>query len=209
MPKNLAQDIISTQKEECEGNRQVKNEVVRKFKDKNDSVQFSSRYLQYFFAKRHLRRQSGRKILSVGGQNNTALKELTTGQSQGMRAYDPNGLSTTIAGRAGGWGAKTGLYMVSRPHGFNRGGKREYPNIRVSAMQNEFLKTGVKEGRKIRRLTPRECERLQSFPDDWTKWGLVNGKRVLISDSQRYKMCGNAVTTNVVKEIVWRLAKHH
>ena len=38
----------------------------------------------------------------------------------------------------------------------------------------------------VRRLTPRECERLQGFPDDWTA---VNG----MSDSARYRMLGNAV----------------
>ena len=50
---------------------------------------------------------------------------------------------------------------------------------------------------KIRRLTPIECERLQGFPDDWTKFG-NEGE---ISDSQRYKMCGNAVTVDVVKAV--------
>ena len=60
----------------------------------------------------------------------------------------------------------------------------------------------------IRRLTPVECERLQGFPDNWTKYGIdKNGKEVLISDSQRYKMCGNAVTTNVITEIGKRLAQ--
>ena len=49
----------------------------------------------------------------------------------------------------------------------------------------------------IRRLTPIECERLQGFPDDWTKFG-NEGE---ISDSQRYKMCGNAVTVDVVKAV--------
>jgi len=51
----------------------------------------------------------------------------------------------------------------------------------------------------IRRLTPVECERLQGFSDDWTKWG-KDGE--LISDTQRYKCLGNAVTTNVVTEII-------
>jgi DNA (cytosine-5)-methyltransferase 1 len=46
----------------------------------------------------------------------------------------------------------------------------------------------------IRRLTPIECERLQGFPDHWT---LANG----ISDTQRYKMCGNAVTVDVVEAV--------
>ena len=52
---------------------------------------------------------------------------------------------------------------------------------------------------KIRRLTPVECERLQGFPDNWTKYG-KDGE--LISDTQRYKCCGNAVTTNVIAAII-------
>ena len=55
---------------------------------------------------------------------------------------------------------------------------------------------GVRVGSGIRRLTPRECERLQGFPDGWTEG---------VSDTQRYKMCGNAVTVNVVYEIARRL----
>ena len=51
----------------------------------------------------------------------------------------------------------------------------------------------------IRRLTPTECERLQGFPDNWTQYG-KDGE--LISDTQRYKCCGNAVTTNVITAIV-------
>jgi DNA (cytosine-5)-methyltransferase 1 len=50
----------------------------------------------------------------------------------------------------------------------------------------------VREGLRIRRLTPTECERLQGFPDNWTEG---------FSDTQRYKMMGNAVTVNVIKAI--------
>ncbi len=49
---------------------------------------------------------------------------------------------------------------------------------------------------KIRRLTPKECERLQGFPDNWTAG---------VSDSQRYKQCGNAVTVNVIQAIMEKL----
>jgi DNA (cytosine-5)-methyltransferase 1 len=54
---------------------------------------------------------------------------------------------------------------------------------------------------KIRRLTPLECERLQGFPDNWTKYGTKG----LISDTQRYKMCGNAVTVDVVESVAKRI----
>ena len=50
----------------------------------------------------------------------------------------------------------------------------------------------------IRRLTPKECERLQGFPDDWTSEGIINGEVVKMSDTQRYKQCGNAVTVDIV-----------
>ena len=57
---------------------------------------------------------------------------------------------------------------------------------------------------KIRRLTPIECERLQGFPDNWTKIGKELGE---ISDSQRYKMCGNAVTVDVVEAVAKNIKK--
>ena len=53
----------------------------------------------------------------------------------------------------------------------------------------------------IRRLTPIECERLQGFPDNHTAFGDYDGEIKKMSDSQRYKQCGNAVTTDVVKAV--------
>jgi len=56
---------------------------------------------------------------------------------------------------------------------------------------------------KIRRLTPRECERLMSWSDDWLRWGIdEKGNKVEISDTQRYKMAGNGVVSNVVKWLI-------
>jgi site-specific DNA-cytosine methylase len=49
---------------------------------------------------------------------------------------------------------------------------------------------------KIRRLTPTECERLQGFEDGWTEG---------VSDTQRYKTLGNAVTVNVIQDIFEKL----
>jgi len=52
----------------------------------------------------------------------------------------------------------------------------------------------------VRRLTPRECERLQGFPDDWT---LVDS----MADSPRYRMLGNAVAVPVAEWIGRRMLR--
>lgn len=51
----------------------------------------------------------------------------------------------------------------------------------------------------IRRLTPIECERLQTLPDEYTSAEL-NGRK--ISDAQRYKMLGNGWTVDVISHIL-------
>lgn len=56
----------------------------------------------------------------------------------------------------------------------------------------------------VRRLTPIECERLQGFPDDWTKTS--NGYDPEESDSLRYAAIGNAVSVPVVEAIAKRIA---
>ena len=61
------------------------------------------------------------------------------------------------------------------------------------------------EKSKIRRLTPVECEKLQGFPVDWTSEGEMNGKVVKMSDTQRYKQCGNAVTVDVVQVVAEKI----
>jgi DNA (cytosine-5)-methyltransferase 1 len=63
----------------------------------------------------------------------------------------------------------------------------------------------IKKDVEIRRLTEIECERLQGFPDDWTKFGNYDGQIKEIAKTQRYKMCGNAVTVAVVKAIAERI----
>lgn len=51
---------------------------------------------------------------------------------------------------------------------------------------------------QIRRLTPRECARLQGFPDDY---------EIIVSDTQAYKQFGNAVTVNVAESIAHQVLK--
>ncbi len=80
------------------------------------------------------------------------------------------------------------------------GGLQEHQTIRndglspclPEAMGQGGGHTPILLANKIRRLTPLECERLQGFPDGWTEG---------ISDTQRYKCLGNAVTVNVITAI--------
>lgn len=59
----------------------------------------------------------------------------------------------------------------------------------------------INDGIRIRRLTPKECFRLQGFPDEYFE----RAKNAGISDSQLYKCAGNSVTVNVIHEIAKRL----
>ena len=54
----------------------------------------------------------------------------------------------------------------------------------------------------VRRLTPRECERLQGFPDDWT---LVPHRNKPAADGPRYKAIGNSMAVNVMRWIGRRI----
>jgi len=77
--------------------------------------------------------------------------------------------------------------------------------IAPTVRENHGKTTMVEAKTQIRRLTPVECERLQGFPDMWTSKGVMDGKVVDMSDTQRYKQCGNAVTVDVVQAVAERI----
>ena len=64
--------------------------------------------------------------------------------------------------------------------------------------------SGVLDGKRIRRLTPRECLRLQGWQDEQ-----IDKVLAIQSDNQVYKQAGNGVTVTVVKAIGRRLAAVH
>jgi len=71
------------------------------------------------------------------------------------------------------------------------------PTLRSSRYGHKVIE---ENNPRIRRLTPRECFRLQGFPDEYfDRAAKVN------SDSQLYKQAGNSVTVNVIYEIAKRL----
>lgn len=84
-------------------------------------------------------------------------------------------------------------YILQWPHGSNKGGLRakdgKTPTLTTSSWpaNNLLLNEGL-----VRKLTPVECERLQTVPDGYTS---------CVSDSQRYKMLGNGWTVDVIAHI--------
>jgi DNA (cytosine-5)-methyltransferase 3A len=115
--------------------------------------------------------------------------ELHCGQAQ--RIYGIDGKSVTLKANGGGGGAKTGLYAIVAD------GKTK-PIYEVSNGQIEIkgklYPIKLPDGCYIiRKLTPIECERLQTLPDNFT-FG--------VSNSQRYKMLGNAWTCAVIEHLL-------
>jgi DNA (cytosine-5)-methyltransferase 1 len=100
----------------------------------------------------------------------------------------------------GGQGAKTGLYAVTIEK--HRGSFRRFINQTIfGALTASYYKgirgagrPAVLHNKRVRRLTPLECERLMGLEDEWTGVG--------ISDTQRYKLCGNGVVINCVDYIL-------
>lgn len=142
--------------------------------------------------------------------NLLAIKEATTkGYSEAMvgdsiNLSHPN--SATRRGRVGKQMANT--LLTGEKQGvvvydfYNRKTKEEVGTLTASGHQgNTKAGTfGILDGIRIRKLTPRECWRLQGFPD----WAFDRAQAVN-SNSRLYKQAGNSVTVNVIEAIAKRL----
>ena len=108
----------------------------------------------------------------------------------------PGHIANTITRRYEGAQA-TGTYIGEGKFNAqkNNTGRQDIQQER-NQPNNSNGRRGQTYSTNIRRLTPLECERLQGFPDNWTEG---------VSDTQRYKVCGNAVSVPVIKEIIKRL----
>ena len=116
--------------------------------------------------------------------------------SQANRVYSIHGKAVTLCGEAGGGAAKMGQYLFGcitpdrvdkrqRGQRFNEGEK-----FYTLTAQDQH---GVLIDGYIRKLTPIECERLQTLPDGYTAG---------VSDAKRYKALGNGWTVDVISHIL-------
>ena len=105
--------------------------------------------------------------------------------------YETDGIAPTIRAYQGG-----GLEpkIIQRGHGYNQGGEHDIAPTLTSNGYHE--NNHLSDGFRIRKLTPRECWRLQGFPD----WAFDKAQEVN-SNSQLYKQAGNSVTVNVIAAI--------
>lgn len=76
----------------------------------------------------------------------------------------------------------------------------EDKSLTLATGNDQTLFTGM----RVRRLTPRECERLQGFPDDYT---LIEYRGKPAADGPRYKALGNSMAVPVVRWLGERIAK--
>ena len=89
----------------------------------------------------------------------------------------------------------------------SQSGCREYPkagSLRSNGPGHDPVGTRIREGMAVRRLTPRECERLQGFPDDYT---LIPVGKKMAADGPRYKALGNSMAVPCMKWLGQRIAK--
>ncbi|HGP8218617.1 TPA: DNA (cytosine-5-)-methyltransferase [Streptococcus pneumoniae] len=110
--------------------------------------------------------------------------------------YETDGIAPTIRAYQGG-----GLEpkIIQRGHGYNKGGEHDIAPTLTSNSYHE--NNHLSDGFRIRKLTPRECWRLQGFPD----WAFDKAQEVN-SNSQLYKQAGNSVTVNVIAAIAKELS---
>ena len=110
--------------------------------------------------------------------------------SQANRVYYIHGKAVTLCGDAGGGSAKMGQYLfgcITPDNGQRFSQGRKFYTLTAQD------KHGILVEGYIRKLTPVECERLQTVPDEYTNH---------VSNTQRYKMLGNGFTVEVIAHIL-------
>lgn len=133
------------------------------------------------------KRQNGRRFKT----NGEPMFTLTTQDRHGVLIKEANKQGYSIA-------SVGDSVNISRPNSKTRRG-RVGKNIANTLLTTDEQGV-VLSDYKIRKLTPKECWRLQGFPDE-----LFEKAQEVNSNSQLYKQAGNSVTVNVIEEIAKRL----
>jgi len=169
------------------------------------NAEILSKYIRHGKVKNYKER-FGSDGCNVVSDNSLQKVGCLTNDSQANRVYDSNNISSTLVGLGGGLGAKTGLYLDDTLVKTGQLIDRRNQDGRVydsNAISRTLLANGggisgcgglYEEQLSIRKLTPRECYRLQGFDDCYFDRVKKHG----ISDTSLYKQAGNSITVNVL-----------
>lgn len=109
-----------------------------------------------------------------------------------IKKYQDKSSCLTAGGNSGGNHSDMDVLLIQKGRGFNKGGlfHDKSPTLTSNSWENNnHVAQCVDENYIFRRLTPIECERLQTLPDNYTQG---------VSNSQRYKALGNGWTVDVI-----------
>lgn len=173
----------------------------------------------------HLRGEGGRKVFPIDGQikNVNCVRQIGNliqtlsygGNPHRGRVYSLKGISPSLNCMGGGGREPKIRIKEATKKGYAEATIGDSVNLshpnsktrrgRVGKQIANTLLTGEEQGVvmhdfRIRKLTPKECWRLQGFPD----WAFKRAAKVN-SNSQLYKQAGNSVTVNVIEAIARRL----
>ena len=131
------------------------------------------------------------KVQNTDTKQSNFLKKILlninpSGKGMNGNVYNPEHKSPTLTTNKGEW-----IKIIQLPRGKNIWGimENKTPTLSANLWQHNNL---LQEWYRARRLTPIECERLQTLPDNYTEW---------VSNTQRYKMLGNGWTVDVIAHI--------
>ena len=131
------------------------------------------------------------KVQNTDTKQSNFLKKILlnihpSGKGMNGNVYNPEHKSPTLTTNKGEW-----IKIIQLPRGKNIWGimENKTPTLSANLWQHNNL---LQEWYRVRRLTPIECERLQTLPDNYTAG---------VSNSQRYKMLWNGRTVDVIAHI--------
>lgn len=188
--------------------------------DRFKSVCIDANYYKGGSLKNYLEKNR-RQVVLAQSENRLCVTEGTKrigdlgSDCQGNRVYSMDGKSVSLNAMGGGRGAKTGLYLQNNiPIDKENNEQLKSKTLRTSGQGSGFddkhnwdeikiinpcaLRTHPRIPNQdfiVRKLTPLECERLQTYPDEYTGGGII-------SNTHRYKCLGNSFTVKVIEHIL-------
>lgn len=171
-----------------------------------DSAEVVPQHRERVFVVGHLRGQRTQQVFPIIRSSRQATIRTDTTNTLTTRYGEAQGAGSYLVESKPSQVRQIGNTMNTDYFGGNPQPGRVYDpegiSPTLSTMQGGGQEPKVLVNLQVRKLTPRECWRLQGFPD----WAFDRARQAGLSDSQLYKQAGNSVTVPVVRLIAERMA---